>query len=189
MFAAGCPVAITETFRSRELQAKRRADYLAGRGAFALPPGQSRHERGEAVDWKRPAATWVRAHPEYGWRFTNPDEWWHTDYVLALDRTLHTLTPPAPTPAPRPDPIPTNPLREDENVMDYLIALYLNRLGRLPDPVGAINALANIASGRLTWAQLDAQLAADPESAQFAALGSEQARNDRRVAAAKGWIG
>lgn len=96
MFAAGCPASITSSYRSSARQAELRALYLAGKGAFALPPGSSLHERGEAVDWKRDAAEWVRDHPEYGWRFTNPDEWWHTDYILALDRTLHTLTPPTP---------------------------------------------------------------------------------------------
>ncbi|MBU4213606.1 MAG: M15 family metallopeptidase [Actinobacteria bacterium] len=85
MFAAGCPVAITEAWRSTATQAERRDQYLTGAGAFALPPGKSRHEVGEAVDWKASAAAWVRAHPEHGWRFTNRREWWHAEYFAALD--------------------------------------------------------------------------------------------------------
>lgn len=94
MFAAGCPQTITEAWRSSETQAVRRASYLAGTGAFALPPGQSKHEVGLAVDWGRAAATWVRAHPDFGWRFTNGDEWWHTDYFVTLDRHLIDRTAP-----------------------------------------------------------------------------------------------
>lgn len=96
MFAAGCPAAITSSYRSTAEQQQLREAHLAGNGAFALPPGSSKHERGEAVDWKATAAAWVREHPEHGWRFTNPDEWWHTDYLAALDQHAHDLTPPAP---------------------------------------------------------------------------------------------
>ena len=89
MFAAGCPVEITEAWRSDAVQAERRVSWLNGTGAFALLVGQSKHPLGYAVDWRRAAATWVRAHPDHGWRFTNPDEWWHSDYFAALD--LHLL--------------------------------------------------------------------------------------------------
>lgn len=92
MVAAGCPDAITEAWRSTETQAARRAAYLAGTGAFALPPGESRHETGEALDLKRAATTWVRDHPEYGWRFTNDDEWWHAEHFDHLDQ--HRTDPP-----------------------------------------------------------------------------------------------
>lgn len=122
MRADGCPILITEAWRSRATQQQRRDAYLAGRGAFALPPGQSWHELGLAVDWKRAAATWVRAHPEHGWRFTNPDEWWHADYIAVYDRHRYRLTPPKPA--------TTNP-REDAviilgNTASRLVSVLLN---------------------------------------------------------------
>lgn len=191
MFHAGCPASITSSFRSRARQHELHARFLAGQGAFALPPGHSLHERGQAVDWQRPAATWIRAHPECGWRFTNPDEWWHTDYVPALDRTVGDPVPAALALAPAPAPPAPAPVTswEDDTAMDYLKAIYLEKTGRLPDPIGAMNYLVAVATGELTWAQVAAQIESSPESAAFAALGSEQARDERRIAAAQGWVG
>lgn len=119
MFAAGCPRVITSSWRSSAHQAELRALYLAGRGAFALPPGKSLHERGYAVDWKQAAATWVRAHPEHGWRFTNPDEWWHAEYVMALDRHAGETVPPRPAAAPAAPAVvlpPPRPHQEDDMI-------------------------------------------------------------------------
>ena len=93
MRAAGCPPGITSSYRSSEEQARLRALYLAGQGAFALPPGTSQHERGYALDLKSAAAAWVRAHPEHGWRFTNKSEWWHVDYFIVADIAAITTAP------------------------------------------------------------------------------------------------
>lgn len=85
--AAGCPAGITSSTRTTAEQAALRAAWEADpvHNAFALPAGQSKHEKGDALDLKPAAAAWMRAHPEYGWRFTNPDEWWHAEWFAAKD--------------------------------------------------------------------------------------------------------
>lgn len=45
---------INEAHRSREYQARLRANYEAGRGGLAAPAGRSRHNFGEAVDFSPP---------------------------------------------------------------------------------------------------------------------------------------
>lgn len=153
MRAAGCPEGIAEAWRSTATQAIRRADYLAGRGAFALPPGRSRHELGEALDLPRAAAAWVRANPAHGWRFTNGKEWWHVEYVAALDRHRDDPAPPPQAPAPTVDVAPADPFEEDE--MERLIeALYETLLGR-PAGRAEVNAwLTTAASEGLSSRQL-----------------------------------
>lgn len=101
MAAQGMPVVITEAYRDGETQAARYRTYLAG-GNFALPPGQSMHERGLAVDFKAPSSAWLLTHgSEHGWRCTNQAEPWHWEYDP--DRDQHRLTPtPAPTQKRRP---------------------------------------------------------------------------------------
>lgn len=73
--------------------------------------------------------------------------------------------------------------------MDILIAIYLELVGRMPDAPGAAYFLREVAVGRQSWAQVEADIAAGPESQAFAALGSEDARNAQRAAAAAsaGW--
>lgn len=97
MRAEGCPPGITSSYRSRTHQAALRAAYLAGLGAFALPPGQSQHEVGYALDVPAPARTWFAAwSAPHGWRRTNPAEVWHYEWFLPLDRYLLPNTPPPP---------------------------------------------------------------------------------------------
>lgn len=112
--AEGCPAGITSAWRSSDEQAALRAKYLADpvNNAFAQPPGKSRHEAGYALDLQAAAAAWVRAHPEHGWRFTDPNEWWHAEYFAALDQRLTSLTPLTPI---------TPPKEEDDNVWRTLV--------------------------------------------------------------------
>lgn len=116
----GCPAGITSSWRSSAEQARLHAEWLAdpAHHAFALPAGQSKHELGLALDLVRPAADWMHAHPQYGWRFTNPNEWWHVEHFAALDTTAgagNVLAPPAPA-----DPAPTQ--EEDDTMKPWFFA-------------------------------------------------------------------
>ena len=53
--ATGEKASIVDAYRSPERQAQYYADYKAGRGGLAAPPGRSRHQFGQAVDLKRGA--------------------------------------------------------------------------------------------------------------------------------------
>ena len=88
MLAAGCPAGITSAGRTRAEQQRLRDLYLAGKGNFALPPGNSQHELGLALDLPEPARSWVRKNgAEYGWRKdVNPAENWHMEYVSTNDK-------------------------------------------------------------------------------------------------------
>lgn len=95
--AAGCPVAITSSYRSPERQAQMRREYLAGtRIAYVAPVEKSEHVRGQALDLRDPAIGWMRQHPSYGWVFTDSSERWHVAYRPALDRQVPPPTAPAP---------------------------------------------------------------------------------------------
>jgi len=86
--AAGCPWGITAAYRTSARQAELYQGYLANLPGynFALPPGTSKHELGLAVDVKPSTATWLVTHgAEYGWRRTNPSEWWHFEYFINED--------------------------------------------------------------------------------------------------------
>ena len=98
--AAGCPLSITSSYRDPVEQQRLRTLYLAGKHyAYVAPVERSEHVTGNALDLKDPAIAWMRAHPEYGWVFTDPTERWHVAYRLVLDRFAGAVTPPAP-PAP-----------------------------------------------------------------------------------------
>jgi hypothetical protein len=114
MGAAGLVIhgGITSAYRSFDEQSVLRASYLRDpqHHAFALPAGQSVHELGYAVDWKLSASPWVRAHPDYGWRFTVPGEWWHAEYFLSYD--LHLADVPALPP-------PLTPISKETKMLLY----------------------------------------------------------------------
>ncbi|VTR75860.1 hypothetical protein [Cellulomonas hominis] len=94
---AGCPVAIASSFRDRVEQQRLRALYLAGKfDAYVAPVEKSEHVVGNALDLKDPAIEWMRAHPEYGWTYTDPTERWHAAYRLVLDHSAAAPRPPAP---------------------------------------------------------------------------------------------
>lgn len=114
MLAAGCPLGITSSWRSPETQRYLYDGWMRRLPgfAFALPPGSSKHEIGYALDLKAAAASWVRAHPEHGWRFTNPNEWWHVDYFLVADVANAPARPGGSIPAPAPA-APEDDMRKD----------------------------------------------------------------------------
>lgn len=88
---------VTSAYRSTAEQAALRAAFLRGEGAFALPAGQSIHERGRAVDAVAPQYAWLASHGgEHGWRQTNPAEDWHYEYESTRDQHLADRTAPAP---------------------------------------------------------------------------------------------
>lgn len=99
--AAGCPVAITSSYRSPERQADMRAAYLAAlvRGespAYVAPVAASEHVTGNALDLQAPAIEWVRAHPDFGFVFTDRTERWHVAYRISADQHLTAPADPAP---------------------------------------------------------------------------------------------
>lgn len=160
--AYGGLIPVTSAYRDSAAQAHLRREYLAGRGAFALPAGRSKHEIGEAADFAAGARLWLSLHAEeHGWVRTNPDEWWHREYFPGSDRHLPrpTLTPPTATPLPAP-PAP-DPFTED--TMDRLIvALYGHLLGRIPTAAEVDAWLVSAATEGTTSAQLAARFPNGP---------------------------
>lgn len=97
--AAGAPAGITSAYRPPERQAELRAEYLAHPTTkpYAAPVGKSYHVVGCALDLPPAPATWMRAHPGYGFVFTDPSEWWHVAYRADRDQHLTDgVVPPAP---------------------------------------------------------------------------------------------
>jgi hypothetical protein len=92
----GCPGGITTAYRDAEYQQKLYDGWMEKLPGynFALPPGQSKHELGTAVDVDRVTATWMAARgTAYGWDrpigwnakgIKNP-EWWHFEYNILRD--------------------------------------------------------------------------------------------------------
>lgn len=102
--AAGCPAGITSAYRSPERQAAMRSAYLvalaayrAGRGkkpTFVAAVADSEHVTGQALDLPDEPEAWFRAHPEFGFVFTDPSERWHAAYRPARDRHQAAATTP-----------------------------------------------------------------------------------------------
>jgi hypothetical protein len=91
--AAGCPQTITNAYRSEALQQSMRDTYLRQVAAglhptYVAPVSKSEHVTGYALDLKDPAIAWMRAHPDYGFVFTDATERWHVAYRFAMDRHL-----------------------------------------------------------------------------------------------------
>lgn len=92
--ADGCPADITSAWRSDSDQLRLIALHKAdpARYAFALPPDQSDHCKGRAIDTGNAAGTgpmqrWLIAHPDYGFLQTAlPPEPWHFGYLLDHDQ-------------------------------------------------------------------------------------------------------
>lgn len=174
--------------------------YVRLRGPSAAVPGTSNHGWAVAIDWSGVGAkgstrwNWLMANaPRFGW--TNPlwardgkpgngsEEPWHWEGVVvpvANYRDVPGVTAPDIT-GTLPGSLTPLTSFEETDMRDYLIALYLKTLGRLPDVAGYATHLSDVATGRKTWAQLERELEASPESAAFAALGSEAARNAKRA--------
>lgn len=175
-----------------------RTYWLKHGNATAAVPGTSNHGWGLAVDvtglggfggtrYAQLAAVAIW----HGWTNTEGrsiGEAWHWVYSPGRDTWLVSndrgstggVTIPIPG-GTLPDPLTPLIPHEEPDMRDYLIALYLKTLGRLPDVAGYATHLSDIATGRKTWAQLERDLEATEESAAFAALGSEDARNAKRA--------
>lgn len=81
-------------FRTFAQQQELRDLFLSGNGAFALPPGNSQHELGLAMDVGRPARKWMKENAgAHGWRRTNPAEKWHFEYTAADDQFIGETAP------------------------------------------------------------------------------------------------
>lgn len=192
---------VTDGYRSLAGQVAARNRYLAGKGAYAVPPGTSNHGLGRAIDFgsnvnvlNSPEHKWMVANaPRFGFvwlkRAGNGSiEPWHFDGSVIPASNYQTPTP-SKTVNPPALSVPVAPKRiEDDDMKDILIALYLKNMGRLPDPAGASAYISAVATGTKTWAQVDTELQGSPESKAFAALGSEETRNRQRAAAAGNWV-
>lgn len=85
--AAGCPVNITNAYRSPEWQQQLYDGWLRRLPGynFALPPSQSNHCKGIAIDTAGSMLTWLRTRGEqYGWT-PDANEAWHFNYDAARD--------------------------------------------------------------------------------------------------------
>ncbi|GMA22297.1 hypothetical protein GCM10025864_44620 [Luteimicrobium album] len=85
--ARGSAFHVTSAYRSTADQQVLYDGYKAGKPGynFALPPSQSNHCRGEAVDFGSADYAWLEAHAAaYGW-IQDKNERWHYDYVPSRD--------------------------------------------------------------------------------------------------------
>lgn len=93
----GLVALVNSAYRTMAYQARLRAKYLADprRFPFALPPSQSLHCKGLALDIDQeppnPDHAWFVVNgPAFGWFRTNPAEPWHFEYNAAADTYAHT---------------------------------------------------------------------------------------------------
>lgn len=125
---AGCPVDITNSYRSPAWQQQLYTAWLNHVPGynFALPPAQSNHCKGIAVDVAGSMLVWMHAHgAEYGWT-PDTNENWHFNYDAANDR--HIPPPPVPTIT-----APSQPETDDTMINDILW-YYTNIVGRTEPP-------------------------------------------------------
>lgn len=107
MLAAGCPAGhLRSGYRDRDLQNRLHAQYLAGTGNTAAPPGSSFHGEGTAADIDEPARSWVRAHGlAYGWvKDRVRGEPWHFEYDPDRDQHKNDAPPEPEKPVDPPKP-------------------------------------------------------------------------------------
>lgn len=112
--AAGCPPGITSSYRTPARQQQLRTAYLVSlkhppRLPYAAAVEDSEHVTGNALDLPRDPEAWMRAHPDYGFVFTDPTERWHVAYRIARDRHFTFDPPPADLPK-----------REDDDMPGYV---------------------------------------------------------------------
>lgn len=116
--AAGAPPGVTSSYRDPAVQEQLYqgwVNHLAGYNP-ALPPAESQHCLGLALDLPLDAELWFRAHPEYGFVFvTGPgqDEHWHCQFVIG---TI----------------LPSPPIETSEDMIELIRVLYGTYLGRVP---------------------------------------------------------
>jgi hypothetical protein len=135
---------------------------------------------GSTYGWEHPA--WAHDHVSSN----GTDEPWHFEAVavITVADVIPVPEPAVVAPAPVAPPVPLTPTpdaTEADDMKDILTALYLQRLGRLPDVVGFAGYITEVATGRKTWAQIDAELQTTDEFRAFAALGGDAARNQKRI--------
>ncbi len=136
--AAGCPVAITSSYRDPVEQQRLRTLYLAGQYPnFVADVAKSEHVTGAALVLQDPAIAWMHAHPDYGWSFTDPTERWHVAYRLALDR--RTAAPAAPA--------PLTPTQKEKDAMLLMVS-------------NTQSSMTAVIFGDGSWAQVETQTAA-----------------------------
>lgn len=174
--AAGCPVTITSSYRSPERQAQMRVAYLAAKArgekvAYVAPVAESEHVTGNALDLKDPAIAWMRAHPDYGFVFTDPTERWHVAYRFARDQHLTDISPI--------DPIPEDDMTPDQERLLSEVHAMLGAGGavgqRVEDTIGyrvrdIQTALTNALPVLLADATADDVVAAIPDGLVQAVL-------------------
>lgn len=129
----------------------------------------AKHQKGMAIDVDAALAGWLSKWGEpFGWYNTVPGEWWHFEYKPALDMYINGL----PT-------LQKEEVRlddEDDEMKDKLNALYINKLGRTVDVEGFGTWGSHIATGRMTYAQVEKELANSAEGKSFAALTTAKKR-------------
>ena len=118
--------------------------YRAGRGPWAplaLHPSQSWHCIGRAADTDDDE--WIRAHPQYGWRFVVLSEKWHAQHYPELDLTRN-------RPASGDNTTPLVTPRKDEE--DMLFITYKDAAGdRLYVRVGFDDAIRETKAEAVAW--------------------------------------
>lgn len=192
---AGAPDAVTSSTRSWASQANLYDKWIRRVPGynFALHPSKSDHVAGIAIDIHGTAAkSWFRAHgAAYGWVFTDSREDWHIAWrpnnpQYRRGTVVLPNTPNIPF-SPIEPLVPAHIDDEENDHMETLIFLWLKNYGRLPTLTEAMNHLAMVRTGAITWGALDTALAANAEGKAFAALGSESARNAQRQANGGKW--
>jgi hypothetical protein len=90
--AGGAPKKRLESgWRSETTQQKLYDLWKSGKGNFALPPSQSNHVKGIAIDVYDDLQAWMVKHGAYyGWT-RDKNEPWHFDYDPAKDQALKAL--------------------------------------------------------------------------------------------------
>lgn len=157
MLAAGMPAGCLRSgYRTRAQQQHEVDRANAGLTPSAAPVGSSFHGEGIAADVDEPARTWVRTwgEPHGVILDTVAREPWH----MLLDPTRSTSTPPPP-----PTPTTAQTFQEEDDMKDYVIALYVLLLGRMPDATGLSDAIYQLTTGKKTPADIEASIRGSDE--------------------------
>jgi len=94
--AADIELMVNSAYRDAVLQQKLYDGFQAHKPGFnfALPPAQSSHCRGTAIDFYKEDYGWLERHAnEYGWYRTDKNERWHYEYFANRDLHVHTVVP------------------------------------------------------------------------------------------------
>jgi len=108
--ATGAPFAVESAGRSWAYQAYLWSRYGRPR---AVPPGESFHVKGQAIDADPALRNWFLAHPDFGWVRTTWEDW-HFQYFPERDTRAR--------PAPLPKPVEKPTTIEEEDIMYTLVS-------------------------------------------------------------------